>query len=217
MTHLMMLSYFKCPGNPGLFIILLLNAKCAATLNKKIDPIKLLNKYYDPGSRAYYLLVGHSRIVSEKALETAGRVKHLCPDVNFIYEAAMLHDIGIFLTDEPVIDCHGEKAYICHGYLGREILEKEGLPRHAYVCERHVGAGIAIGEIKEKKLPLPERDMLPITIEEQIICFADKFFSKSPDFLLREKPIGLIRKQISKYGTDKVKRFDEWAKMFGAV
>jgi uncharacterized protein len=186
-------------------------------MKKKIDPIKLINKYYHPGSRAYRLLVEHSRMVSEKALKIAEKVKHLCTDIDFVREAAMLHDIGIFLTNEQVIACYGDKAYICHGYLGREILEKEGLPRHGLVCERHVGVGITLREIKEKKLPIPERDMLPTTTEEKIICFADKFFSKSPDFLLREKPVELIRKQISKYGRDKVERFDEWAKMFGTV
>ncbi len=184
---------------------------------KSVDPIELIKKYYDPESKAYYLLIQHSRMVSEKALKIAEKVKHLCPDIDFIREAAMLHDIGIYLTDEPDIGCYGDKAYICHGYWGRKILKKEGLPRHAIICERHVGIGLSLREIKEKNLPLPKREMLPVTIEEQIICFADKFFSKSPDFLLREKPIGLIRKQISKHGAGKVKRFDEWVKIFGVI
>src|SRR3990167_4819755 len=109
-----------------------------------MDVIKLLEKYYRPDSKTYYLLVRHSRLVANKALEVAERVKELGPDLKFIEEAAMLHDIGIFMTHAPEIECFGKKPYICHGYLGRELLEKEGFPKHALVCERHVGVGISI-------------------------------------------------------------------------
>lgn len=186
-------------------------------LDKSMDPIELICKYYDPESKTYYLLIQHSRMVSEKALKIAEKVKHHCPDMAFIQAASMLHDIGIFLTNEPEIGCYGDKAYICHGYLGREILQKEGLPRHALVCERHVGVGLSLREIEDKNLPLPKREMTPVTIEEQIICFADKFFSKDAAFLLKEKPLSLVRKQISKFGADKIKRFDEWVEIFGVI
>lgn len=154
-------------------------------------------------------------MVTEKALKIAQNVMHLNPDLNFIEEAAMLHDIGMFLTDKPEIGCYGDKPYICHGYLGREILEKEGLTRHALVCERHVGIGISLKDIEEKNFPLPKRDMMPISIEEQIICYADKFFSKNADFLLEERSIKRIREYISKLGEEKLRQFDEWTKLFG--
>lgn len=184
-------------------------------LTIEMDPIAIIKKYYAPESRAYYLLINHSTMVAEKALTLAKRVEHLNPDYSFIREAAMLHDIAIFLTDESEIGCRGDRPYICHGYLGRAILEKEGLPRHALVCERHVGVGISLKEIEEKNLPLPKRDMLPVTMEEQLICFADKFFSKDTEFLLKEKPIEKIRKGIANFGEDKLRRFDEWLKIFG--
>ncbi len=57
--------------------------------------------------------------------------------------------------------------------------------------------------------------MIPVSIEEQIICFADKFFSKNSDFLLKEKPLERVRTYISKFGKDNVKKFDEWVKIFG--
>ena len=180
-----------------------------------MDPIKIIRKYYSPETRAYYLLTRHSEMVAEKSLSIAQRVRHLRPHPDFIREAAMLHDIGIFLTDEPMIGCHGEKEYICHGYLGREILEKEGLPLHALVCERHVGVGLSAREIEDKNLPVPKRDMLPLSIEEQIICFADKFFSKDAHFLLQEKPLERVRKGIARFGPEKLRRFDEWVKLFG--
>jgi uncharacterized protein len=178
-----------------------------------MDTIELLKKYYSPESPAFLLLVRHSRMVAAKALSIAGRVSLLNPDLKFIEEAAMLHDIGILFTDEPAIGCFGEKAYLCHGYLGREILENEGLPRHALVCERHVGVGITLKDIEENHLPLPLRDMMPVSIEEQIICFADKFYSKDADF--SEKPLETVKKGIARFGEDKLKRFDEWVKLFG--
>lgn len=180
-----------------------------------MDPLAVIEKYYAPGSKAYHFLVNHSAMVAEKALRIAEKMEHLNPDSSFIREAAMLHDIAIFLTDEPAIGCYGREPYIRHGFLGREILEKEDLPRHALVCERHVGAGISAVEIEEKNLPLPIRDMLPVTIEEQIVCFADKFFSKAPGLLLREKPLDKVRQGIAKFGEDKLRRFDDWLNIFG--
>lgn len=180
-----------------------------------MNPLKIIEKYYDPESIAYHFLMKHSRMVAEKAIKITESVKHLKPDLHFIEEASMLHDIGIFLTDEPKIGCHGDKAYICHGYLGREILEKECFPKHALVCERHVGVGLTVKDIEEKNLPVPKRDMIPVSIEEQIICFADKFFSKDSDFLLKEKPLERVRNSIAKFGEEKLRKFDDWLMTFG--
>lgn len=179
-----------------------------------MEPLDIIRKYYDPESKAYHFLVHHSRLVAKKALEISDRVGHLSPDIRFIEEAAMLHDIGIFYTNAPKIGCYGYKDYICHGYLGRELLEKEGLPRHALVCERHVGVGITAEEIRSNNLPLPERDMLPLTIEEKIICLADKFFSKGEHDLMHEKPLERVRGIVNSYGEGKLSIFDEWLDVF---
>ncbi|MCG2721560.1 MAG: HD domain-containing protein [Thermodesulfovibrionales bacterium] len=181
-----------------------------------MDPLTILEKYYSPGALAHQVLVTHSRMVAEKALRIAHRVRHLHPDEQFIQEAAMLHDIGIFFTKQPQIGCFGDREYICHGFLGRELLEKEDLPKHALVCERHVGAGITLQEIENKNLPVPRRDMAPVSLEEELICFADKFFSKNPEYLLKEKPVELVRKGIARYGEEKLQIFDQWVKIFGA-
>lgn len=164
---------------------------------------------------AYDFLIQHSRAVTQKALQIADRTKHLGPDLDFIQEAAMIHDIGIIFTNQPGIGCYGNKPYVCHGYLGRELMEREGFPRHAPVCERHVGIGLTREEIEGKKLPLPVRDMVPITVEEQVICYADKFFSKNTEFLLQEKPLEKVRYGIAVYGSDALDRFDELVRIFG--
>ena len=153
-----------------------------------MNPLDIIAKYYPIDSEAYRILVAHSRQVADKALSIARMHPEMSPDLDFIEEAAMLHDIGIFRCNAPGIDCHGEAEYICHGYLGAELMRQEGYPRHARVCERHTGTGITLAMIEERDLPLPHRDdFMPETLEEQLICFADKFFSKTK--LDREKPV----------------------------
>ena len=88
------------------------------------------------------------------------------------------------------------------------------MPRHALVCERHVGLGITKKEIILHNLPLPESDMCPVSIEEQIICYADKFFSKTGKFISKEKPVKKVLKRLEKYGHDKVLRFQSWIDLF---
>lgn len=177
-----------------------------------MNPLAIISRYYNPFSEAYRILVTHSRSVADKALALASLHPELKIDTRFVEEAAMLHDIGIFLCQAPDIDCHGTHPYICHGYLGADLLRKEGLERHALVCERHTGAGISLAMIKSSGLPLPQRDMLPVSIEEQLICFADKFYSKTR--LDSEKSVEKIKKSLSKYGQDSVERFDTWCKLF---
>jgi uncharacterized protein len=102
--------------------------------------------------------------------------------------------------------------YICHGYLGNELLTAEGFPKHGLVCERHTGAGLRLESIISRQLPIPQRDMQPQSLEETIICFADKFYSKSLPG--HKKSVKKIRKELSKHGEYQVKVFDEWCEMF---
>ena len=125
----------------------------------------------------------------------------------------MLHDIGIFKCDAAGIQCFGTEPYICHGRIGAELLRSEGFPRHARVCERHTGAGITKAQIIAQNLPLSQQDFLPETMEEKVICYADKFFSKT--HLDREKTIEQAEKSLSKFGEEGVLRFREWEKSFG--
>jgi uncharacterized protein len=99
--------------------------------------------------------------------------------------------------------------------LGRELLEAEGLPLHALICERHTGVGLTLEDITSQNLPLPHRDMSPETLAERIICYADLFFSKNPEWLDQEKSVEKIRKGLAKFGSEKVAVFDAWQREFG--
>ncbi len=181
----------------------------------KIDPVEIIKKYYDPDSFVFEVLLVHSEMVTAKALQLADRVTHLQPDLEFVEQAAMLHDIGIFMTDAPDIGCTGDAPYLMHGPLGRELLEKEGLPGHALVCDRHTGVGISRADIEGQNLPLPLRDMLPETLEEKIICFADTFYGKNPKRLRKEKSIEKIERKVRKYGESSVARLASFRGLFG--
>jgi uncharacterized protein len=134
------------------------------------------------------------------------------PDLRFIAEAALLHDIGIYRTDAARIGCHGREPYVRHGVIGRQILESHGLPRHALVCERHVGVGLTVADIRTQNLPLPLREMVPVSIEEVLICYADKFFSKSDPG--RELPLKAIVDELGRFGQDKAQLFMTWHEQF---
>lgn len=177
-----------------------------------MNVLSLIDKYYPEDNELKNILLTHSRSVADKALQIVEKHPELNTDKTFVEEAAMLHDIGIFLTDAPGILCFGKEPYICHGYLGADLLRKEGFPEHALVCERHTGAGISLKNIIEQQLPIPHREMLPVSIEEQIVCFADKFFSKTR--LDREKSVEKALKSISRYGEEGIVRFNKWCEQF---
>ena len=177
-----------------------------------MDALAIINKYYPEDNELKHILLTHSRAVADKALWIADRHPELELDRAFLEEAALLHDIGVFLTDAPGIHCHGTHPYICHGYLGSELLQKEGYPRHALVCERHTGAGLSLKGILERELPVPHREMLPVSLEEQVICFADKFFSKTR--LDEEKSMERALKSLAKFGEEGVARFNGWCERF---
>lgn len=172
-----------------------------------MNALSLIDKFYPRENELKHILLTHSRSVADKALALAARHPELGLDLAFVEEAALLHDIGIFLTHAPGIGCTGEYPYICHGFLGADLLRAEGLPRHALVCERHTGAGLSLQDILHRELPLPHRDMLPVSLEEKLVCLADKFFSKT--HLEREKTLEQARRSVSKHGEEGARRFDE--------
>ncbi len=175
-----------------------------------MNPERIIGEFYRPGTLSHDILMEHAHLVTMKSLDIADQIPQLNPDKAFIEEAAMLHDIGIFMTNSPSIGCYGSSEYICHGILGRSLLEGLGFPRHALVSERHTGAGISIENIRQHNLPLPMREMVPITLEEKVICVADKFFSKKPSDNHREKSLDTVILELKRINPDHAGRFKGW-------
>ena len=177
-----------------------------------MDPLSILQKYYPPQSKALEIILNHSRKVAEKAIAIANQNPQLEIDTNFLEEAALLHDIGYIKVNLPLLDCHGQADPLLHGVIGREILEQEGLPRHALVAERHVGGGIDKQQIIERHLPLPPRDMIPQTNEEKLIAFVDKFYTKGD--LHKTITADEIIAKLSAHSPKSVEHFLSWQKLF---
>ncbi|MDG6989288.1 MAG: HDIG domain-containing protein [Nitrososphaerota archaeon] len=98
-----------------------------------------------------------ARVLAEE-FERGGRKV----DGKAVIAAAALHDIG-----------RSQVQTVRHGVEGAEIAKNEGVDaRVVEIIRRHVGAGISAEEAKD--LGLPDFDYIPRTVEERIVCFADK-------------------------------------------
>ena len=163
-----------------------------------MDYQAIIDRYYPADNELRRVLLKHSRQVADRCLQIVRKHPELSVDAQFVEEAAMLHDIGIYQCNAPSIHCHGTEPYIKHGPIGGEMLRAEGFPRHARVAERHTGTGLPGYE--------------PETLEEQIICYADKFYSKSnPDHV---RSVQETADSLEKFGHAGVVKFLEWAKRF---
>ncbi len=179
-----------------------------------VDYLAAVNFFYPEDNDLRRTLLRHSSQVRDKALEImAGSALPLDPET--VAAGAMLHDIGICMCHAPDIFCNGDAPYIAHGVIGSGML-REYNPEwetFARICERHTGSGLSAEEIRRQNLSLPARDYLPETLEEKLVCLADKFFSKSGD--MQEKSVEQIRRSMAKFGADSLKRFDDLCSLFG--
>ena len=173
----------------------------------------IIDKYYPEDDDLRRLLLKHSRQVADRCLLLANRHPELNLDTQFLEESAMLHDIGIRWCHAPSIFCLGQEHYIRHGLIGGQVLRGEGYERHARVCERHTGTGITRKQIETQSLPLPpEGEYEPETLEEQLVCYADKFFSKSkPDRVLT---VEQAAQSLARFGQEGVQKFIKWSELF---
>ena len=94
-----------------------------------------------------------------------------------------------------------------------EILRQEGWQRAALVCERHTGTGLSRKQIENQGLPLPlDRSYEPEALEEQVVCYADKFYSKT--HIDHERTVVETAQSLEKFGAEGVQKFLKWVDMF---
>lgn len=133
------------------------------------------------------VVVKHCKTVARVArrLAEAARASGKAIDQEAVYAAALLHDIGRSRTQD-----------VSHGVVGASILEKEGVDSKVVeMVRRHVGAGITRDEAR--RLGLPDFDYIPRTLEERIVCFADKMVDSD-----RVRPFELEVKRFINKGHD---------------
>ncbi len=103
-------------------------------------------------------VISHCQAVRDVALVIANRTN---ANKKLVEAGALLHDIGRSQT-------HG----IFHAVEGGRIAQELNLPKAiVHIIERHIGAGLSKEEAK--KLGLPEKEYMPQTLEEKIVCHAD--------------------------------------------
>jgi uncharacterized protein (TIGR00295 family) len=133
-------------------------------------------------------VIEHSKAVYKKALELAEKIirKGLATvNIDLISAGALLHDIGRYNENS-----------LRHGVIGGELLRKLGYsPDLARIVERHVLCGISKKLAKKYDFPA-DRKYIPETIEELIICFADKLVA-------------------GRRSVDLKKRYSYWIKKYG--
>lgn len=179
----------------------------------------IINNVYPEAGKLRDILYVHSRGVADMALEICDRHPELGADRELVEAAAMLHDIGIIRCNATGIECYGTEPYICHGTIGAAMLrsmqtdDMPSLEPYARVCERHTGTGLTLAQIESQNLPLPHKDLVPETIEEQIVCYADKFFSKTHPEV--RKTYEQAQRSLMKFGEEGVAKFDKWHEKFG--
>ena len=186
-----------------------------------IDSYRIIEHFYPDDTALRRLLLKHSMQVRDRALAILDKLAPgiVCVDRMLVENGAMLHDIGIIQCHAPKILCNGQRPYIAHGICGAEMLRRYGvqekldLEAYARICERHTGSGITAQEVINSKMPIPARDYLPETLEEKLVCLADKFFSKSGD-MLEENP-EQVRAELSRFGEGSLSRFNAMMELFG--
>ncbi len=177
--------------------------------------LNIIRRFYPDDTELRRTLLLHSEQVRGKALEILSALPETALTPAEVSAGAMLHDIGICRCHAPDIFCTGTRHYLEHGLAGAEMLRSlndPALEPYARICERHTGSGLTAEEIRNGGLPLPDRDFLPETALEQLICLADKFFSKSGT--MQEKTVAQVRRSMMRFGGAPLKRFDALCRTF---
>ena len=109
-------------------------------------------------------VIKHCETVTKLAVEIAQacQTQGLNVDLQLVEIGAILHDIG-----------RSETHTVDHGVVGARIARSLGLPIQVVsIIKRHIGGGITSKEAR--KLGWPEDVYVPQTVEEKIVCYADK-------------------------------------------
>lgn len=180
---------------------------------KQSDIYKLHQKYAHGKYKKETLEIcwTHSLIVKNISLQIAKKLEDnfgIKTDTKLIEIGALLHDIGVYecFDDDNKAVC----KYVLHGIKGYDILIEEKISqKRARFASTHIGVGINKDQIEKENLELPKIDFIPISLEEEIVCYADKFHSKGrPRFNDFEETLEEMEKINIEYGAI-LKRYEK--------
>ena len=145
-------------------------------------------------------VIKHCKAVRNIAIKIA---KKADADIKLVEAGALLHDIGRSKT-------HG----ILHAVEGTRIAKKLHLPISIVkIIERHIGAGITKEEAK--KLGLPVKDYIPITLEEKIVCHADSLIDEGRRQKIEKEVERALKDGHKEYAIRLVSLHEELSKICG--
>jgi len=158
---------------------------------KQSDIYKLHQKYSHGKYKKEILEIvwTHSLIIKNISLQIADKLEKdykIKTDKKLITVGALVHDIGFYDCFDD--DYRNQGKYVFHGRMGYKILIKEKVcQKKARFALTHVGVGF-------------EKD-IPISLEEEIVCYADNFHSKGhPGFNNFEDSLKEMSEINSNYG-----------------
>jgi uncharacterized protein (TIGR00295 family) len=145
-------------------------------------------------------VISHSKAVRNIAVKIA---KAADANIRLVESGALIHDIGRSKT-------HGLR----HAIEGVKIGKKLGLPREILnIIERHIGAGLSSEEAK--KLGLPKKDYIPLTLEEKIVCHADNLVDNNKKRKIEDEIERALDKGNSEYARRLVALHKELSEICG--
>ena len=129
-------------------------------------------------------IVQHEQSVMRKARNMAHNITTVPVNMELVKIGALMHDIGRTRTHD-----------MNHGIIGGAILRDLGFSDElARIAEVHSMAGLTAAEAQQ--FGLPAKDYLPETIEEKLVCLADKYFIGTKEVTIEER----FGRWIEKYG-----------------
>lgn len=129
-------------------------------------------------------VIQHCEIVAELAVKMAKILqgKGFNIDLRLVEIGALFHDIGRSKTHS-----------VDHVIAGVEIAKSLALPDAIIrIIERHVGGGIPPNEAEQ--LSWPRKSYMPETLEERIVCYADKLVASNRKVPIEQTIAHYVRK-----------------------
>ncbi|MDD4938103.1 MAG: HD domain-containing protein [Candidatus Shapirobacteria bacterium] len=134
----------------------------------KQSDIYKLHKKYSTNEKILEIGWNHSLIIRDISLQIADNLEKkygIKTNKKLIEIGALIHDIGFYQYLDDVYKKKHINNYIHHGESGYKLLINIGIPKNkSRFALTHVGVGVGKN--------------VPITLEEEIVCYADIFHSK---------------------------------------
>ena len=168
------------------------------------------------------LIWTHSEIILKVAQKIVAKLKDesISVNIDLLTKGTLLHDIGVYhCYDEDFNPNNNLPQYVEHGYIGYKIIRDIGIPEEiARFALRHTATGLTEKDIKKGNLNLPMGNYIPVTLEEEILTYADKFHTKYPSFsdFEKQKKNVILDRFALKFGIPDIKdlhrEYDAWNK-----